>query len=248
MNKSPAFQFYPDKWQTHTAHLSDSAYRLYHEMLCWMWQHSKDQCSIPSNPETISILMRRVSDGIPSALQEIMNPAMPLLKIVGENYISDGLRKEVKKQTDRRRACSDSAKSRWDKELRLKNESCERNANAMPNVCSPSPSPSPSPTPYIKEGIHAPFSVEKAKTITGAIEIIRSHPGFSKAPAAAIENFFGAYKHIQEHWPKIIRGFLTEYCTIEKQGDFKYPPVKVLTYYFDDYIKKHNIVPGYVQK
>ena len=103
MNKPPAFQFYPDKWQTHTSHLSDSAYRLYHEIICWMWQHAKDQSSIPSNPDTIAILMRRQCDGIASALQEIMNPAMPLLKIVGESYISDGLRKEVKKQNERTR-------------------------------------------------------------------------------------------------------------------------------------------------
>ena len=30
LNRAPAFQFYPDKWESGTSHLSDPSYRIYH--------------------------------------------------------------------------------------------------------------------------------------------------------------------------------------------------------------------------
>ena len=200
MNKAPAFQFYPDKWQSHTAHLSDTAYRIYHEMICWMWQHSKDQCSIPAKHETIAMLMRRQCDCIANALQEIMHPEMPLLKAHGDKLVSDGLKKEVAKQTKRREGCSESAKARWHKDL----PSCERNANAMPTVCSPSPSPSPSPKDLKKEerepsALESDFNVlwDSYPSKTGRQKAFESWKRWAKAGDKVSEALEGIARYVK---------------------------------------------------
>ena len=145
--KSPAFQFYPDKWDTHTRHLSDAAYRIYHRMICWMWLHSQDRCSIPKDEATIAVLLAEPCERIAHALRELQNPAMPLLKTGAEKFISRGLFKEAQKQRHRRKQATKAAKMRWDKDLTPMHEQCMSNANASNEQCLPSPSPSPSPIP-----------------------------------------------------------------------------------------------------
>lgn len=146
-NKSPAFQFYPDKWQSHTRRLSDSAYRIYFEMLCWMWQHSEDHCSISNNAEAIACILAMPCERIAQALREIQNPHAPLLKLDGDLLVSNGLRKEATKQRKRREKLSDIAKQRWDKEKQQMHTHSTSNANARFMQCLPSPSPIPSPSP-----------------------------------------------------------------------------------------------------
>lgn len=157
-NKSPAFQFYPDKWESHTAHLSDYAYRLFHRMICWMWQHSKDKCSIPADNALIAVLMAQPADRIADAMKEILNPAMPLLKESGGKYINSGLKKEASKQKKWREKSREggrkSAQARKEKainDLQGKGGSTVVAECLPPNGNSPSLSPSPSPTVVNKE-------------------------------------------------------------------------------------------------
>lgn len=147
IDKSPAFQFYPDKWESHTAHLSDYAYRIYHRIICWMWQHSNDKCSIKADAMAISTVLAEPIDRIESAMGEINNKHMPLLKKRGEKFFSNGLKKEAKKQKIRRKKASESAKARWNKDL----EDNKPDANASPKHSSPSPSPIPSPSLVSKD-------------------------------------------------------------------------------------------------
>jgi hypothetical protein len=135
MNKSPAFQFYPDKWESHTRHLSDLAYRIYHEMLCWMWQHGPEHCQMTATPQVISLLLNKPVESIKLALSEIQHPSMPLLKKLGKVYISGGLKKEAEKQAVFSQKQSDRAKSRWDKEQDV----CRGTAAASRGIASAMP-------------------------------------------------------------------------------------------------------------
>ena len=151
LDKSPAFQFYPDKWESHTAHLSDYAYRIYHRIICWMWQHSEDKCSIQANDAAIAIVLAQPCERITDAMREINNMHMPLLKKRGNRWLSGGLQKEAKKQKERRKKAQDSAKARWDKDLGNDKKGSKRNANASIEHSSPSPSPSPIPITINKD-------------------------------------------------------------------------------------------------
>ena len=149
-SRSPAFQFYPDKWDTHTRHLSDVSYRIFHKIMCWMWLHSPDYFSISVDERKISKLIVESPARVKRAMKEIMDADMPLFKIEDNHYILNGLRKEADKQGHRRNTAAAAAKARW--------EQSERNANAMrthsesippamPKPCPPSPTPSPTPIP-----------------------------------------------------------------------------------------------------
>ena len=143
MNRSPAFQFYPDKWQSHTRRLSDSTYRVYHELLCWMWQHANDHCSIQGSPEAVACAVAMPLECVRIALAEIQNPFSPLLKKDGERLVSNGLRKEASKQGERRDKAKTSADARW-KDANAMRTHTKQDANASAKQCFPSPSPSPS--------------------------------------------------------------------------------------------------------
>ena len=110
MNKAPAFQFYPDKWEAHTKHLSDYAYRVYHRLMCWMWLHDTKKCSCPLDHAAIAVLLAEPIDRLESAMEEIQNPHMPLLKERGDKYVMDGLRGEAKKQREWRKSKSEQKK------------------------------------------------------------------------------------------------------------------------------------------
>ena len=144
MNRPPAFQFYPDKWQSHTRRLSDSGYRVYHELLCWMWQHADDHCSIQDSPEAVACAVAMPLECVRIALAEIQNPFSPLLKKDGERLVSNGLRKEASKQGERRDKAKTSAYARWKGADAMRTHT-KQDANASAKQCFPSPSPSPSP-------------------------------------------------------------------------------------------------------
>ena len=144
MNRAPAFQFYPDKWQSHTKRLSDSAYRVYHEMICWMWQHSEDQCSIDADPNAIACALAMRPHRVKAALSSIQNKYSPLLKREGVKLVSHGLRKEIQKMEDRRKKNSENANKRWVKPMPSHESGIAKSEKSQ---CSPSPSPSPSPIP-----------------------------------------------------------------------------------------------------
>ena len=151
-SRSPSFQFYPDKWDSHTRHLSDYAYRIYHRLLNWMWLQSQDYCSCPNDAGAIAVFLAEPCERIASALQEIQNPHMSLLKVDGDRLVSRGLFKESAKQTERRSKASIAANKRWGNELNNGNanassEQCKRHANASSEQCTPSPSPSSNISP-----------------------------------------------------------------------------------------------------
>ena len=146
-NRAPSFQFYPDKWQSDTRRLSDSAYRVYQEMMCWMWLNSPDYSSIPREPEEIAYLLAIDVQKIVMALGEIQNKHFPLLKGRRDKLMSVVLKKESVKQIERRCKARDSANSKW-KKIRNANgmRSHETSMNSdMQRQCSSSSSPSPSP-------------------------------------------------------------------------------------------------------
>lgn len=145
MNRSPAFQFYPDKWQSHTRRLSNESYRVYHELICWMWQQSDDYCSVEMNTSAIALLLVMHEQCICKALAEIQNKHAPLLREENGRYVSYGLKKEAEKQKLNREKKSAAANSRWSKKQPMQTQ-CTSNADAMQMVCSLSPSLSPSPT------------------------------------------------------------------------------------------------------
>ena len=149
--KSPAFQFYPDKWQSHTRRLSDSAYRVYHELMCWMWQHADDQCSIQSSTEAVACAVAMPTECVRIALAEIQNAFSPLLKEEGGRWVSNGLRKERDKQMERREKAQNSANARWE-HANASHKHSGSYANGSKAQCFPSPSPSPINTPLPPDG------------------------------------------------------------------------------------------------
>ena len=149
MNRAPAFQFYPDKWQSHTRRLSDSSYRVFHELICWMWQHSPDHCSIHASPEAVACALAMPLTTVEPALNEINNPHSPLLKKDGGRWVCNGLKKEAEKQADWRRKSSIAGKASAAKRNKPTTVQPPFNAGSVlvqPKSNSPSPSPSPSPS------------------------------------------------------------------------------------------------------
>ena len=151
MNKSPAFQFYPEKWVAHTMHLSAEAYQLYHRMLCWMWMNSPDRCSMGKDPKMISMAIygSPARDSSPG-LAEIQNPYNPLLIEENEKYISHGLQKEVESQNHFHELSKQGNNSRWKDKLHLiPARTPARDTKKCPSEeSSPSPSPSINKPPY----------------------------------------------------------------------------------------------------
>jgi uncharacterized protein YdaU (DUF1376 family) len=154
MNRSPAFQFYPDKWQSHTRRLSDSAYRVFHELLCWMWQSSPDHCSVSARVEAVSVAVALPLECVRIAMADIQNADAPLLKTEGDRWVCHGLRKEAEKQFNRRVKATENANARWNHATASKHD-----ATASIPQCSsssspiPSSSPSPIPSSEAKEKI-----------------------------------------------------------------------------------------------
>lgn len=121
--KARGLPFYFDTWFSHTDHLSDLAYRAYHRMIGFMWEHGDNQSEILDKPSVLARATRLNGNALEDALTEIMDPDGPLLKRRGNKLISKRLRQEHDKYKSRSEAGRKSAKARWEK--------CERNANAM---------------------------------------------------------------------------------------------------------------------
>ncbi len=209
MNRSVAFQFYPDKWDSHTAHLSDYAYRVYHRIINWMWQHSDDYCSIKADDAAIAILLAQPCERITNAMQEIQNEHMPLLKVKGDKLISGGLKKEADKQKNRRAKAKQSAKARWDKDLQKKQTQCERIETASPKQCSPSPSPIPSSTTVKKEPL-TPYDDMFSSWLLQVTSLPQPR-GLDDNRKKALKRIWGQIKGLPE-WNKI--------CQSIEESDF----------------------------
>jgi len=143
-NRAVAFQFYPDKWLSHTRRLGDSAYRVYHELLCWMWQSSPDHCSIEATPEAVSCAIAQPLQYTKDAFADIMNAYAPLLKLEDEKWVSNGLRKEVAKQAKTRLA---RQKAAYAKHAAANAENNDANTPVTATLLIPTPTPTLFPTP-----------------------------------------------------------------------------------------------------
>ena len=173
MNRSPAFQFYPDKWQSHTRRLEDSSYRVFHELICWMWQHSEDHCSIPASPEAVACAVAMPLQCVRIAMADIQNEFSPLLKTEGGLWVCNGLRKEQEKQKNRRQKAKENADARWN-HADASNPHSKKSADASNPQCSPTTTTTttPSPTPTTKNRNTHPQSAEDL----AAGEIYQAYP------------------------------------------------------------------------
>lgn len=157
MKRSPAFQFYPDKWISHTRRLSDSAYRVYHELICWMWEQSPDYCSIEADLAAVSCAIARPEQCVTDAFAEIQNAFAPLLKLENGRWVSNGLRKCAEHQEYRRDVARQAAEKRHHKNNA---DASEKDANASESDADASfltctPTPTPTPTKNIKIKLHS---------------------------------------------------------------------------------------------
>ena len=171
MNRSPAFQFYPDKWQSHTRRLDDSSYRVFHELICWMWQHSEDHCSIPASPEAVACAVAMPLQCVRIAMADIQNEFSPLLKTEGGLWVCNGLRKEQEKQKDRRQKAKENADARWN-HADASNPHSKKSADASNPQCSPTTTTTPAPTPTAKK---SNTHLQSAEDLA-AEEIYRAYP------------------------------------------------------------------------
>ena len=155
MNRPPAFQFYPEKWLAHTLRLSAVAYRVYHRMLCWMWNESDNQYTIPSDPEFISVALNLPREEVEQALREIQYPRMELLKKYNDFFVSNGLKKSKNVQQEKREKSSYAGRlsgiSRRNKGLSVEQTLNGRSSQVEPKTNLPTPIPTPIPTPVPKE-------------------------------------------------------------------------------------------------
>jgi len=148
VNRSPAFQLYPDKALAGTIHLSPEAFTAYWRLIFWMWLHSPDHCSISNEKSAIcaaSQLNLRSYERI--WVREIMAEWHPMFRIEGNLIVCNGLRKEVEKQKRFQERASKGGQAKAKHNLSTQ--------QAVLDGCTPSPSPSLSlstlnpPTPLV---------------------------------------------------------------------------------------------------
>ena len=188
MNKSPAFQFYPDKALAGTQHLSPEAFKAYWLMLCWMWLHSPDQCSIPDDPGAWAIAMQLPTDNAKKCMQEIQNKHMSLLYASRKKLYSLGLKKEAEKQRKNREQKKSAANYRWNKEKRKMHTHSTRIDSASIPQCEPasvpqcSTTPTPTPTPLKKKKQKENLSLSFEHEIPGSVSGVESDFSKSQKP------------------------------------------------------------------
>lgn len=161
MNRAPAFQFYPDKWQSHTRRLSDQSYRVYHELLCWMWQSSDDYCSVQNSPEAIACAIAMQTECVRIALAEIQNPFSPLLKEENGRLVSNGLKKARQAQLDKSHKAKEAANARW-KDANAMQTHKPSNAEKVNQQCIPSLTLTPT-SKTINRKAFVPPTIEEIK-------------------------------------------------------------------------------------
>ena len=118
MNRSPAFQFYPDLWlDKKVLRMSDAAQGVYMRLLCFMWKDSENQFSIENNDKIISKILGISLRKWKIYRAEIQNILDPIFIEDNGHLISKRLRKEKGKQEIWRQKSSEggtkSAKKRW---------------------------------------------------------------------------------------------------------------------------------------
>ena len=138
--KAPAYQYYADKFKAATRHLSRPARDIYREILDWMWLESSDFCSILCTEVAVRFAAQCTKREYEKYfLGEIMNPLQSLLKVEGNRYVSNGLRKEAEKHAAAKAKAVTAANARWGR----CSEHTPSIPQASPKQCTPTPTPSP---------------------------------------------------------------------------------------------------------
>jgi len=98
MNKAPAFQFYPKDWMDFKVQrMSYEAQGIYMKLLCFMWNDSKDQCSILNDDNLISKSLGISKKKWLKIKEEFFYKNDPIFLLNGNKIISPRLRKEIRK-------------------------------------------------------------------------------------------------------------------------------------------------------
>lgn len=155
MNKSPAYQRYPDKWLADTRRLSWATKGIYADLLETIWLHFQESCAIPDDDNYISSEIGCTVDEWVKAKAELMHPARPLLQVVAKNnqetnrfpssetnwLCSNGLWKERCKQLERWEKLRENGR----KGGRPRNQLDTPDRKAPESLVSPTPTPTPTP-------------------------------------------------------------------------------------------------------
>ena len=117
MNRPPAFQFYPKDWNDiKVQRMNYEAQGIYMRILCFMWNDSKDQCSILNDDNMISRALGISKQRWLRNKKEILFDGDPIFKKKRNKLISKRLQTESQKLTEYRQMQSEkgkkSAKSR----------------------------------------------------------------------------------------------------------------------------------------
>lgn len=153
------FVFFPPKWQSHTGHLTDSAIRVYFDILLAMFEHEKDQCSITKDPAGIAVKTGHPIEKVEAALIEIQNEYKPLLRDDEQpgRYVSKGLQKTLEGAKGKSQKCSDAGKKGQEaKKKKAAEAAAAAEADASKNEADPlgneaNPSPKTSKEKKSKE-------------------------------------------------------------------------------------------------
>ncbi len=167
-SKSPAFQFYPDKFLAGTEHLSHIACRSYMRILCYLWLHTKSQFRTTFETKLLRRITKLSQKSFDRVWAEIQQPGLCLFATRGKNITSNGLRKEAEKQKERSEAAKVGANARWDE--------CKRNTNASDLQCSLTTTPSPSPSPKEKIDIDSISAATKKELDQIATNVFGYNP------------------------------------------------------------------------
>lgn len=163
VNKSPAFQFYPDKWQTDTRRLSWEAKGIYHELICIVWLQFQETCCFPDDDDFISSEIGCSIEAWQRTKTELLNPHRPIIeKLETNRLLVGGLLKEFVKQRDRRYRLRENGMlgGRPKNQKVILEEPKHKAGSENLNERLPSPSPSPSPIKRERENAALALAVE----------------------------------------------------------------------------------------
>ena len=126
--RAPAFQYYPDRIESSTSHLSKDAFVAHIKIMNWMWLHSPDYCSMNHNP-TAWRIATGISDPdmLTRVTTELLEPECPLLRKINGKIYNMGLKREREKQQSRSNQASDASNTRWDEERKRKKKEVAAN-------------------------------------------------------------------------------------------------------------------------
>ena len=161
-NKIPAFPFYPKDWLTDELVISMTRDErsMYFDLLCHMWTHSRDQCSIENDHAHISRVLGEPVAKVDAMMKLIQHPGRTKFAEKKGKYISRKLQKVRRELVRRSKAnkerATKAANARWSKNAPSKGQA--RPSNAKSSLSSSSSSASSSASSGGKEGEedHAP--------------------------------------------------------------------------------------------